>query len=284
MGAPAGVALFLRSWRFASGANDPASAVRVYQAAGLRWGMPVVARVRDDGSFIAKLREAAYWRAFARAGVPLWGCLLLPKPNDRCLSESLRLVDALAELGAAGLVNDPELEMKGQASFAGRYNDALRRRCADRGIGYAVTSYSITTAHPSFPWEAFADCDFGIAQTYDRDNRFEADYVERALSSWRAKGFSDVIPCRGLNDHQRSRTKSVAALRRHFALLPSPRSAGVWGPVTVPRAQWAELASWARTSANGGGRGGRGRGASVALGLGLAGLVALGGLLANGQG
>lgn len=242
---PTGAALFIRSWRFVAASTDPRSAVSAYRGGGLRWGMPVVSRPASDGRIITKLREPAYWRAFHDARVPLWGCWLLPYPSATLAADARRFCEDMARLRAAGCVIDPELQFKGQPDAAAELNGAMREHTRRLGLGYAVTSYSIASGHPSFPWREFSDCDAGIAQTYDRDNAFESGYVARALASWRAEGFSDVIPCRGLNDHARGTTKTAADLRRHLDLLPNPRSCGVWGPARVPSHAWAELTRWA---------------------------------------
>lgn len=278
---PPGASLFLRSWRFVASARDPRSAVSAYRAGGLRWGMPVVSRPASDGRIITKLREADYWRAFSDARIPLWGCWLLPYPSSTLALDACRFCEDMARLGARGCVIDPELRFKGQPDAAAELSGAMRENTRRLGLGYAVTSYSVASGHPTFPWREFSDCDSGIAQTYDRDNAFEAGYVARALDSWRAEGFRDVIPCRGLNDHARNATKTAADLRRHFELLPNPRSCGVWGPVRIPSHAWAELTRWATGinpdapsgAGNGGGSGAKL--AAIAGGLLLAGGVAV---------
>ncbi len=264
---PTGIALFLRRWAFTPAARGDASA-RVYRAGGLSWAMPVTL-VSTRTGYTRKLREPQRWREYRAAGVPLHPCWILPRPVPTLTSDAQAWVAQMADLGAAGVVIDPELEMVNQGQAASELDQAVSEACQSRGLVYGLTSYSMATFHRSFPWGHFPSADYGLAQTYDRDNAFDASYVRNALESWRTMGFArPVFPCRGLNDHRARRVKSATDLRRHLALLPNPEVCGIWGPPSIPAATWSIVKAWAR-----GARGARGGTSGVGVLAVLAGLA-----------
>lgn len=266
MNLPRGKGLFVRSWHVTTQVvtGSPRSFVDAYRAAGFQWAAPVTL-----GGTVVKLRQREYWQAMRDSGVKCYGTWVLPEPGPNTLDRARRFVADMHSLGADGVINDPELAYKERPDDAQALHEVLRSECRSAGLTLGFTSYSVPDFHPSFPWEAFRDSDFALAQTYDRDNRFDPRYFQRAIDGYEERGFRNVFPCFGLNDHARRTTKSVPNLRKHLSLIPASQAVCGWGPPTIPSAQWRVLSAWR----NGGIAGNSGSGAGLIGGAILALLI-----------
>ena len=187
-------------------------------------------------------------------------------------------VDAVARDAVAlggRLVINPEEAWKGAAVGEAR---ALVRALRERGVREVwCCSYAWpSAAGRSFPWAEFAaECDGGIALTFDRRDerqteREEAAFVARALEQWSARGFARVFVSVGAWRQDQSRPKSERELATELATRPPNRSVA-W----VPR--WTSsicraLAAWAegRVLAPSAGSVGSGSGGALVAALVLA--------------
>lgn len=247
-----GKALWLRSWQ--SIADTPRAAVDRYVAAGFSWVSPIA--LWGGG-------EVRQWRelhdAFADADVPVWPLWGLPEP-ETWRGALPRFVRHAVSVGARGVVVDPEVEWKDREAEAAEAAAAIRQACDDHGLALAITSYSLPSAHRAFPWGAWlAVADVGIAQTYDRDLRFDPRYPVRARDQWAELAGPDVqIVCAGgLWNHAARRDKTPAEVRRHLAQLPPQDAAIFWSDGSIPPGVWRELKAY-RPRRNAAGRGGLG--------------------------
>lgn len=239
---PHGKGLFVRSWRVTAllPSNPSASSFALaFRAAGFSWAAPVAL-----GGTVVKLRQRDYWQAMRDNDIRCFGTWVLPEPGPNTVDMARRLVADMHSLGADGVINDPELQYKGHPEQARELHETLRSECRDAGLTLGFTSYSVPDFHPDFPWHAFSDSDFALAQTYDRDNRFDPDYFRTAIAGYQEKGFRNVFPCFGLNDHRTGQSKTVPNLRKHLSLIPASDAVCGWGPPTISRAQWRVLSGW----------------------------------------
>lgn len=241
---PTGKALWIRN-RFIGDAESARAFVARYVAAGFAWastvamwGARLVRRPELDDALVA-------------SGLPLWPLWGLPTPAT--WREAIdAFLDRAVELGAVGVIVDPELEWKGEQEEAESFAGALRAGCDARGLLLAITSYSLPSSHRTFPWRSFARvADLGIAQTYDRDLHFDRTYFARALRQWRARGFPEVICAGGLWNHRDNRDKSTPQVRRHLAMLPRAPAVIFWSDGSIPAGVWALLSAW-RANGEGG--------------------------------
>lgn len=257
-----GKGLVIRQWRQVG--STPAAVVRRMRLAGYGWVLRVVAwganAPRVDST------EAAYLSALRTAGIPVWLFWGLPKPES-WRSVLRPLFDLARQHGCPGVAIDPEMEWQDHEPEAQEFCDAI---AAERGgLKVAITSYSMPSFHPRFPWAIFAAvADLGIAQTYDRDLHFDPGYPARCVREWQERGFQEVYPSAGLWAHSANRWKSVAELTRHLAQLPEALGVMVWSaPQRIPSDVWAVLARWRRAA---GAMGIGGFLAALGLGLGIA--------------
>lgn len=235
---PQGKALWIRN-RFRRPGETPRHYVDRYAAAGFRWASPVTMWGAGPVRELDELYEAL--RANEIPSWPLWG---LPTPETwRDAIDAF--LDYARDVGAAGVIVDPEVEWVGHEDEARAFAAALRAGCDARGLLLAITSYSLPSNHRRFPWAAFAAvADLGIAQTYDRDLAFDRTYFLRALRQWRAKGFREVICAGGLWNHRDSRDKTQTEVRRHLNLLPQAPAVIFWNDGSITPSVWAALRRW----------------------------------------
>jgi len=257
-----GKALWLRSWE--SLGASPRDAIERYVDAGFRWIAPVV--LGHGGADRAEHnRGAELWTAIQALELPSWPTWILPTPQT-WREELEPFLDFAVDVGAVGVIADPELEWRDELDEAHAFAAALRSGCDARSLLFGFTSYGIPPA--DFPLEAFAVADLGIAQTYDRDLKFRADYFARALAAWRRRGFRLVYPAAGMHAHPRREPKTPAELRRHLAQIPAAPGVIAWPEVPLSIQLWRVLASWVPRAR--GARGGAGGAIVVAILAGLA--------------
>lgn len=233
-----GKALWVRSL---NGSPTAAAFVDRYVRAGFSWASPIALW---GGQSIREWDEL--YEALSDANVPafpLWG---LPEPEtwrDRIDD----FLDFAVRVGARGVIVDPEREWLDREREALMFAEALRAGCDARGLVLVFTSYSLPRAHPRFPWRAFlAVVDAAIAQTYDRDLAFDADYPRKAARQYRELAGPDVqiICAAGAWNHLQRRDKTPAQIARHLAILPRQPASIVWSDGSIGPAVWRELARW----------------------------------------
>lgn len=219
------------------GRRDVPALVRRLVGASFSWVSPVAlwggGNVREDLELHA---------ALGLAGIDVWPLWGLPRP-DSWREEIGPFFDHASNVGAVGVIVDPEREWLDEHDEARAFAAALREEADARGLVLAITSYSVPDGHPRFPWEAFAEvADLGIPQTYDRDLLFDPAYPARAVRQWRARGFRDVIAAGSLWAHKGRRPKTPAEFLRHVSQLPRQRATIFWGPQRIPAPLWRALA------------------------------------------
>lgn len=250
---PTGKGLWLRdvdALDGVEGRRDVAALVRRLVAARFSWVSPVAlwggSRVREDAELHAEL---------AANGLDVWPLWALPRPES-WREEIGPFFEHASNVGAVGVVVDPEREFLDQHEEALAFADALRAECDARGLELAITSYSMPDAHPRFPWGPFAAvADLGIAQTYDRDLAFDPTYPARAVRQWLARGFPRVMAAGSLWAHKGRRPKTAAEFLRHVRQLPRQPAVIFWGPPRIPAPLWRALASIGAGSGSGFGLG-----------------------------
>ena len=200
---PRGKAIFVRQWSILEHASARAFAA-AYAALGMRWAVIPI----TWGSGSHPNRDPAYWRELQRGGIETWAGWFLPTPEG--WREQLdSTLDKARELGAVGVVPDPEVEFRDRPGEARAFAQALLAGCRARGLRIATTTYAIPPGDPEV-WRAFAEVsEFGIAQTYDRDEQFDPAYFGRALAHWNALGFA-FRRARGLAVGSRGRPPEVS--------------------------------------------------------------------------
>ena len=255
--------MFVRQWAILDTPGLPSARAfaAAYAALGLRWAVIPI----TWGSGQRPNREPAYWRELARGGIETWAGWFLPT-LDGWRAQLDPTLEKAAELGAVGVVLDPEVEFRGHPAEARALAQALAAGARARGLRVAVTTYAIPPGDPEV-WRAFAEvAEFGIAQTYDRDLQFDPGYFARALEHWRELGFRAVVLAGSLWDHADERPKNRAEVSRHLEQIPKRGSGILWPTVPILRAVLPVIRRW-RVGSSGS------AGIVVAL-LGLVGLAA----------
>lgn len=161
-------------------------------------------------------------------------------------------------MGARGVMLNPELPWKASGLEESARDLCLRVR--DAGLEVGFCSYALPSAHPTFPWAAFAELtDVAVSQTYDREMVGDPGYAERCVRQYREAGFRRVLMSVGLNNARGRgpiRPKTPAELGPHLAMRP-PQESTVWGGATWGRDVCRLLSRWARglrgASSSGGG-------------------------------
>lgn len=178
-----------------------------------------------------------------------WDWLCPIGEDVRGVDEAVRFA---ASVGARLHVLNIEKPHRGRRDATLRYAEAARKACDAHGIALGLVSYSVTSTIRDLPWrELAALCDVGMPEAYDRKGEYLAGYPSRAIASYRAEGFRQVVPCCGIymrahGDPKRTwRWRTPAEIARHLALFPRPLSSVCAWPIAgrVPADRLAALAA-----------------------------------------
>ena len=224
---PQGKGVFVRS--LIADTPTPESMVAVARDLDLGW----VALAGDDTSnqvsTIYEDRLPAYVSALQNAGVQvfLWGW-----PDNATDGEIEQISAQLGTLGQEldvdGLIINPERPFHSLKSRPDPYLAAQARKMMKKlrayGLPIGMTSYgSGPPWHPGFPWEAFADIDFGMPQIYDSKHRLPPEYPTIGVRNWQNAGLVPIIPLLGAsNRHLPAQMRDIADR------TPTPADAVGW--------------------------------------------------------
>jgi hypothetical protein len=163
-------------------------------------------------------------------GVYLWG---YPHP-ERFDEFAERIIARAFEVGADGVIPDPELPWKWHSSpqetsmreAARRMMQGLIDRARERGLSVGITSYGKPDpGHSNFPWDEFAAADYGLPQIYDSDNSIlsrDPLYPNKCIEGWRSHGFTQLIPISS------AWNKTEAQMENLLNRTPTPNGAIAW--------------------------------------------------------
>ncbi len=214
--------------------GTPAEAAAKAKDHGLSWVAIMACWQESDRHTPMNLRDLEpYAAAFREAGIDVW---IWGYPWGGRESEFCDAMGKALELsGGSGILIDPELGYKAPDSplrarrLVGGTLDLLNE---SQGLG--VTSYGLTTAHRTFPWDSFAGVGFGSPQVYT----VHLKTAELALRQWKALGWDHVIasvPTFG--------KKSGAQIPAYAGELQKLCDGLIfWSWRSTSRAEWREIA------------------------------------------
>jgi hypothetical protein len=235
---PRGKGFFLRDL---DGLPGPGHTARILHNTGIRFVVPA-ATYRDQGLMNSLRQLGLYAAAFRDYGIESWPFAWFPYPRviDSALGD---MVAAARAMHARGMVLNVELEYKNEPAAAERLARSAERVCDDHGWGLGISSYSLPSHHPTFPWAQFAQVGWGSPQTYDKDHRYGPGHVARGIAQWRELGFRYIAP--GLNAWNKDR--SPEGMARYLATVPAGTPGAVFWPgdLHIPRQSiMAPIAQW----------------------------------------
>lgn len=218
---PCGKGVFVRSVRHG---GDPDLFVKRMRWYGMQWVMLQAIWQDDQGGVVRNNPNtlAEYAAKLEAAGIEVW-LFGWPRPEPekrRDFVETCRR--AASATNAVGIVINPEKPWyRNKRQAAASFVSELRGAFPHLTLG--MTSYGGgPPSHPPFPWEEFAELDFGIPQIYDTKHRLGEDYPKRSVERWTKAGYICVPAWGASSAHTADQMADIA--RR----TPLPAAAACW--------------------------------------------------------
>lgn len=148
------------------------------------------------------------------------------------------MATAVEAAHGAGWILDPELPYKGQPeAMRVLLSSTLDRLTEAQGLGF--TSYGLTTAHRTFPWDVAKGYGWGSPQTY----KVPAPTAKTAIAQWRDLGWRHIVgsvPSFG--------PQSGEKLDDYLTeLRPLVEGFCFWSWRSTSRTEWKTIAKWAES-------------------------------------
>lgn len=190
-------------------------------------------------------RSVAWCEAAREAGVELagWDWALDPGAWRSGLAEHVRW---LASVGAIALcinvepMSTPARDWRRKHDELRAYTTETREHCDRHGLELWVTSWSLPTSAPTFPWlELFASAHRAIPQCYEVHGRAGAAYVAQAMAEYRERGARELILGRAAHELDKSDSdawRTPAEVAQHRSSTPAGVDEAWWLAMGTPPA------------------------------------------------
>lgn len=188
-------------------------------------------------------RSAAWCEAAREAGVELagWDWALDPGAWRPGLAEHVRW---LASVGAIALcinvepMSTPARDWRRKHDELRAYTTETREHCDRHGLELWVTSWSLPSSAPTFPWlELLAPAHRAIPQCYEVHGLDGRAYVDQAIAEYRERGAREIILGRAAHELDKSDSdawRTPAEVAQHRTSTPAGVDEAWWLAMGTP--------------------------------------------------